>query len=81
MVKFDCALKLSIVDFTFTSSGSKDFNIKSISLISYIPEGRVDLVADVAIYFTSSIFSIWLYVNSILETISSRSLCSMFYNL
>ena len=46
-----------------------------------MPGGRVYPEDDAAIYFTSSILSISLYGNSILKTISSRSLYSTFFHL
>ena len=53
-VRFEFSLKSSIVIFTFTSSGSKDFNFKLVSLISYIYGGNVYAIVDPAIYFTSN---------------------------
>ena len=45
-----------------------------------MPGGRVYPVDDATIYFVSSISAISSYVNSILKTISSRSLYSAFFN-
>ena len=56
--------------FTFTSSGSEDFNIELISLILFIRGSEVYPVDYVALYFTSSNFSISLYVNSFLKNIT-----------
>ena len=50
------------------------------SLISYIPEGRVHLVDDVAVHFISKFFSTTLDVNSILKCISSSSFYSTLLN-
>ena len=44
----------SITISTFTSSGSEDFKIKLLTLISYIPGGRVYPADAAALYFVPS---------------------------
>ena len=80
VVTFDLSLISSIVVFTFTSSVSKDFNIKLISVISYIPGGNVHPLIDPAKFLTSNISTIQSKVNSFLLTITSRSLKFTFFN-
>ena len=46
VVKFDFIVTSSIVMFTLTSLGSKDFTIELISKISYIPGGKVYPLVD-----------------------------------
>ena len=64
--------------FTFTSTGIKDVDIKLLSLISITPGERLYPLDDVVIYFVSSIFSISLFINSIVKSISSRLFYSTF---
>ena len=62
MIKIDFSLMSSIETFTFTLFGSKDFNIKLISLTSYTAGGDVYAIADSAIYLTSNVSLISLEV-------------------
>ena len=55
VVKFDFSLRSSVLVFTFTSSGSYDFNIKLISMISYTPAGDVYPFVEPVIQFRSKI--------------------------
>ena len=50
--------------FTFTFSGSRDFNNERISLISYIPGGEVYPIVFALVYSTSNRSVISLYVSS-----------------
>ena len=63
MAKHDRSQISSILIFTFTSFGSKDFNINLISLTSYIPSGYVYPIVVVIIIFLSSVSYFSLYVN------------------
>ena len=78
MVKLDRSLISSIGKFTFTSYGSEDFLLKLRSPNSYIPGSRVYPVDNAALYYVSCIPTNSLFDNSILKTISSRSLHSFF---
>ena len=71
VVKFDFSLTSSIVIFTFTSLGSKDFYIKSISMISYISVGKVYPIVDVGVFFRSNISTVSSYGSWYLYTIPS----------
>ena len=55
VVKFDFSLMSSIVIITCTLLGSKDFNIKLISLILYTSGGNVYPIVDPAIFLKSNI--------------------------
>ena len=79
VVKFDFSLMSTIVKFTFTSLGNKDFNIKLISLTSYIPTRRLYPVVDVGVFSRSNISIISSYVSWNQYTISSGSLFFRFF--
>ena len=80
VVEFDLSPILSSVIFTLTSSRSKGFYLKILSLISFVSGGTEFPLHDVLIKFASSLDSISLDANSILKTISSSSLDSMFFS-
>ena len=73
-VKNDFSLISANVVFTFNFLGSKDFSIKLISIILYIPGDNVHPLVDPAINLTSTLSTISCYVNCILWTIPSKSL-------
>ena len=63
-----------MVIFSFSSLAGNDFNMKLISMISYILCSGVYPIVVVGLYFKSKISKISLYVSWHLYTISSRSL-------
>ena len=72
VVRFDHSLLSSVVLFTFTSLGSKKFNVELISPISYSPGGRVYPIDVARLYFMSNTSTNSSYVKSIPYTMSSR---------